>query len=490
MPLGTDIIRWQGDGLAPASFTTSSAGSGDTPAGSVVGSTMSVDASGVRSPRIKWTGGNTGYGVWGTNASSTMAWRWYNEFTTAGGGFRAALAWTGSAAAWVLDVNSAGAVLLLDNGGGTLDQTASGFITSGQVYRIEVTYNAGQTDVYLYAGESLTPLDVLSASQSSLSITEFWWGTTFDTSRGDAYGDDLAIARRTATQIGPRFAPAVAENAAVTAAANTATPKVSPGSQVANVAAAANDATVSAVGGGASSSAGNAAVTTTANQPTVTIQSPAGNAAVTVAGLGATSKVAPSAQNASVTAAGLSPTATVQTGSGNAAVTATANQPTISIKPGAENAPVNATANQPTVQTGSFTTANAQNAAVTAAANGTTSKVSTGVQNAAVTVSTSSAAAVRTNAALAAAAVVVNNAAANIGAAPSSATVSTQARDPGGKVLVGAGVAPVAAAAGDITSVVPAAFTDLEARPTATRYTAKGLDNLVAAGPSQRYSVE
>jgi hypothetical protein len=204
--LATTLVRWTGNGLSPGTFTIGSTGSGDIPAPtSVQGTAPTVDASGARSPQVKWPASDTSYIVWSHSAVSQAAWRWYHSVDSLGGGYRMALAWTGSAVQWMLDVTFAGVLQLVNNAGSVLDQSGSGAIAVGTAYRIEVTYNAGATDVYLYVGESTTPTVHLVGAQSSVSAVEFWWGCTFAASMGARYGDSLGITD-TAFQIGPATA--------------------------------------------------------------------------------------------------------------------------------------------------------------------------------------------------------------------------------------------------------------------------------------------
>lgn len=205
----TAAVVWTGDGLSPQAFTTASEGAGDTPIMAVQGATMSVDASGPTPPRIKWTTGDVGYGQWEHAPTNLASWRFYQEFTTLGTGGRIGLAFTGSRAVWLLDFTAAGALQLKEEGGGVL-ATSPPLIEAGQRYRFEIAYNAGAlgVDVYRYAdGGPEVYLHTLLGVTDDVQATQLWWGATFGTTRGDCFGDSLAIAVDSSDQFGPVLPP-------------------------------------------------------------------------------------------------------------------------------------------------------------------------------------------------------------------------------------------------------------------------------------------
>lgn len=206
----TAEVVWTGAGLSPQAFTTASVGTGDTPIFAVQGATMAVDDSGPTPPRIKWTTGDTGYAEWHHDPTNLASWRFYQEFTTLGTGGRIALAFTGSRAVWLLDFNGAGALQLKEEGGGLLAQSAAGLLVGGQRYRFELAYNAGAVGVDVYRfenGDPETYLATLLGVTDDVQATQLWWGATFPTGRGDAYGDSLAIAIDSPDQFGPVLPP-------------------------------------------------------------------------------------------------------------------------------------------------------------------------------------------------------------------------------------------------------------------------------------------
>lgn len=201
------LVAWAGDGLAPGTLTTGSAGTGDNPPGSINGTAPTISSSGPRPPRIIFAADVASYAAWGHAAVTTASWRFYISATTLGTGVQLAVSWNGSAVPWQINVTAAGA-FSLDNGAGVpIETSADGAFLAATLHRVEVTYNAGIVSAYLYLGNQTTPLASLSGSITPTVFTEFWWGTVNAGTFGARQADDLII-RDTATLIGPFGSPA------------------------------------------------------------------------------------------------------------------------------------------------------------------------------------------------------------------------------------------------------------------------------------------
>lgn len=268
------VVAWSGDGLSTGTMTTLSAGTGDTAIGSIQGTAPSIVDDGLRSPEIEWPTA-TSYVVWGHDSLPVGAWRWYLTPGDPGGGYRIALSWAGSAPQWMLDVGFDGTLHLLDSAGSDADTSTTGLITPATTYRIEVTYDTGAVDVYVYTGESTTELDHLTATLTAAAAVEFWWGCTFDVTGDPRRGDDLRITD-TATLIGPAGAAVDGSFTGSTAGATAAALSASmtgdthiDGELVGSTAAATTGALPATLTGAAVFQGSPAAANAAANQATI-----------------------------------------------------------------------------------------------------------------------------------------------------------------------------------------------------------------------------
>ncbi|MBK7822806.1 MAG: hypothetical protein IPJ61_17520 [Tessaracoccus sp.] len=185
-------------------------GTGDTAFSNVTGSPAIVAASG-RAPRVRFADGTPRQLTWWPLPAapvSVYAIRMYlslEELPASGDGEICAT--RNSGAQWSLRAVSTGALRLRDDVAGTVRWTSTaGIITTGIVYRVEITVAAGSALVRLYEGDGTTPLWSSTAAAVPSEINEVRIGTATATiPAGLAYGD-IAVAD-TDAWIGPAVAP-------------------------------------------------------------------------------------------------------------------------------------------------------------------------------------------------------------------------------------------------------------------------------------------
>jgi len=198
------FLQWNGDGLATGPVTTSSAGPGDNAPWSIYspGGPPTIVNSGLRAPSIRWPGNVASYIAWGHAGLSSGSWRWYTRMPDLAGHRRLAVTWTGSTAPFMVDLNVAGSVQLVDNASTMLVETG-GIIDVGVEYRIEIVADAGTIDLYVYEGDSTTEISHVTTTIPVETVTEFWWGMPYGgEGNGHWFGDSLAISD-TPALIGP-----------------------------------------------------------------------------------------------------------------------------------------------------------------------------------------------------------------------------------------------------------------------------------------------
>lgn len=214
------LLKWDGDGLTPgATVTTGTAGPGDTAPAGVTGAAPTIDASGPRSPRIKFQQGVgvSNYLRWTHASGAALAWRWYTRFTAlAANSYTIAQGRSGSDATqeWRLDIAGTGAFppgeLRLRDGANTqiADSGALGIPLNTEL-RIEITLNADVVTCWVFEGNSLTELFSVSGNVGgSTSCTGIRIGNVLTTPTAPTfYIDDLQI-DNVAVRIGPAGDPA------------------------------------------------------------------------------------------------------------------------------------------------------------------------------------------------------------------------------------------------------------------------------------------
>lgn len=213
-----DIFRWSGDGLTAGALTTSSAGTGDTAPGSILGSAgPQIAAGGTRSPRLSFAASpatDQSGAQWDYSAATALGARIYfttgSALPTSGNLPVIFQALSGMTVVVYIDYTSTGRFNLRD-GSTLLDQTSSGTIVANETYRLELTVNHGTGVVALgiYAGESTTPLDTLSGTSAVLgaSTSMVRLGKLNSATSPTHYIDDILVTD-TATMPGPWVDPA------------------------------------------------------------------------------------------------------------------------------------------------------------------------------------------------------------------------------------------------------------------------------------------
>ncbi|TYK47149.1 hypothetical protein [Actinomadura decatromicini] len=225
------LASWSGAGLADGTaVTTSTAGTGDTPFGTVTASAFTVKASGgLHAPRIQMdqAAATAAELIWGSAVvgTSLTAWaaRCYVELSAlppANGG-RLVSAYTASnALLWFVDVTTAG-LLRLRNAGGTAVSTSAAALPTSTELRIEGVHNNGAVVVNVYTGNGGTVLTSVSSTGlgvgSGLEAVRFGMPAVSPT-WGRLWLDEFAVAN-TAAEIGPVVTPPRSGTGTITATA-------------------------------------------------------------------------------------------------------------------------------------------------------------------------------------------------------------------------------------------------------------------------------
>lgn len=209
----TVLRTWSGDGLSAGALTTSSAGTGDDPFDTFIGTGQNIVATGPRSPQIEFD----------QVAATASAIRWTITSQTQGSGrvyVTTPSAWPSASFPVALLIGSATQVFRLDLGGsgspgqirlrnGTtqLQASANNVVTTSHRYRFEwiIDHGADSAEAKVFDGDTTTALVTLTQSSAGS------FGTAHDTvsfgnsattpTVGAWQVDDLAVADA-ATYIG------------------------------------------------------------------------------------------------------------------------------------------------------------------------------------------------------------------------------------------------------------------------------------------------
>jgi len=174
------VASWSGEGLVDGTpVDTSTAGTGDTPFGTVTPGAATVEASGLHGPRIRieQAAATEAQLVWGTavlGALSAHAVRVYVELSAypPGNGRLLAAHDASNVLQWWLDVTSAGILRLRDPGGSAKDTSAAALPT-GVELRVEVVADgAGAVTVAVYEGDGTTPWDTLAGTGFGTTVEQ------------------------------------------------------------------------------------------------------------------------------------------------------------------------------------------------------------------------------------------------------------------------------------------------------------------------------
>lgn len=206
-------VSWKGDGLSPGTLSSTSAGPGDTPLGSLAGgASVTIDSSGSTPPRIRFAAGAANlYAGWNSTALGTISAyvvSAYVEFGTIASAQWAILAGSiGSTVQWRLDVtgttNSVVGRLRLRSGTAQVAESSES-LAAATLYRMEVVGNGSSITVTFYAGTSSTvAAGPITGTATSGSIDNVRFGNfSSSTTPPVQFFDDLSVASPVATITG------------------------------------------------------------------------------------------------------------------------------------------------------------------------------------------------------------------------------------------------------------------------------------------------
>lgn len=205
------VARWFGDGLTDgAAVSTSTAGTGDDVFDLVSSGAFTVDASGLRSPRIQMdqAASTVAQLIWTTTTLGSLtnhAVRAYVELSanpSAGAPLITAYGSSNTAQKWRLDVKADG-TLRLRNASNAEVQVSPTSLPLNTVVRIETMVSGTTATVHAYAGDSPTALFTLSGTVGS-GVDAVRFGNPQTAPQWPRlFFDDLAVAD-TAAEIGTR----------------------------------------------------------------------------------------------------------------------------------------------------------------------------------------------------------------------------------------------------------------------------------------------
>lgn len=192
------VIRsWAGDGLSAGAASTGSVGAGDN-AFTTVGAGINITTDGPRSPRLTWPSGSSNVNTRWNGLGGLTAWalRVYVEFDNLPsaaygllGGYN-----SGGTERWRLECSGSNVPRLRNSDTETFTWTAPGGLSADQQYRVELTgTDDGSCTVYIYEGESETPLYTGSATIPAEALYEVRWGQVAGSAAAERKMDDFAI---------------------------------------------------------------------------------------------------------------------------------------------------------------------------------------------------------------------------------------------------------------------------------------------------------
>lgn len=196
-----ELIRWNGTGLS-GPLTTASAGPGDTPPSFITGNVPTIEPALEDTPAIRFdqVAGVANYAAWNFSIADITAYgvRVYQLWTAfVVAGQQHVVQFTNAAEtlfSWGVTVTSARLLSIIDKNGSN-QATGTVPLVPGVKYRIDITANGAQYDVWAYVGRSLTPHDHVSAVLAApVAGGRLRWGNN---SAGPIappnYGDSLAV---------------------------------------------------------------------------------------------------------------------------------------------------------------------------------------------------------------------------------------------------------------------------------------------------------
>lgn len=168
--VGTELTRWNGDGLSAGNLTIGSAGPGDTAPSFITGATPTIVASGARAPAIRFAQIDTtvNYVQWNFSPVDLAAYacRHYTRFDAfVASGLQSVVQFVNAGEtlfSWGVTLTPAGVLGIIDKNGST-QATGTVPLVAATEYRIEAVVNASRYDVYAYVGESVTPIEHIFA---------------------------------------------------------------------------------------------------------------------------------------------------------------------------------------------------------------------------------------------------------------------------------------------------------------------------------------
>lgn len=204
--------KWQGDGLSAGALTTSSVGTDDTAFSSVVGS-LTIIASGVRSPRILLpdAAGIKRVHWWPLDSTPLpqYAVRWYQTF----GGYSPSEIYLANGLSsgdrWSVRMTASGNLRLRDDAASSTLWTSSTVLPLNKLIRFELVVNGAAISLRAYNGDTETQYTSTTTTLSNSAINELRFGFSSSVASTAVTYDDIAF-HSLATEIGPAAVPGVA----------------------------------------------------------------------------------------------------------------------------------------------------------------------------------------------------------------------------------------------------------------------------------------
>lgn len=206
----TIMRSWKGNGLSAGAATTGSVGTGDD-AFTTVATGVNITTDGPRSPRLTYPN---------TAGAHTLRWNALGLGNTYAVRRQISVtAWPASALQGVMacydsmgaalcrvDISPDGYVRLRNASTNTFTDSSAILPSGGTSLRVEIVCNAGAGSVYVYSGDSTTPLITGAGAVESGNLDEVRFGRATSLAVSGETADDLAIGN-TSVLIGPAALP-------------------------------------------------------------------------------------------------------------------------------------------------------------------------------------------------------------------------------------------------------------------------------------------
>ena len=174
------IVTWSGDGLAPGTLTTASAGTGDTAPTAVLGTVKpTIESAGTRAPRIRAMANplnDQSAAYWQFTSQAQGGGRVYfdtpTEVPPSGQAMDILVIQNTTARVISVDITNSARFNLRDNTN-VIAQTASGSLALGHRYRLEwqINHGTGAVALRIFNGEETTHVAQLAGTSANLGAT-------------------------------------------------------------------------------------------------------------------------------------------------------------------------------------------------------------------------------------------------------------------------------------------------------------------------------